>query len=160
VSPHEQQRRKSLLLRLRVLLLLGLTAFTAVVWTFSRGVSVLGPLALDPGPSVTVRRHLEALNRGELRVAYNLFSEQYRHDVTFEMYHGLVSTHWRMFRTRRADYERRDVSYARTVLEAHLLSDDGERYLARFTLVRAAGRWWIDDVRWAAAPDESQRIRI
>jgi hypothetical protein len=26
--------------------------------------------------------------------------------------------------------------------------------------VRDSGRWWIDDVRWGAAPDERERIFV
>jgi hypothetical protein len=155
----EKLRRRTLLMRLRVLFVLGLMAFSLVTWLFVRKDGA-GALFLDPGPGITVRRHLDALNRGDLRAAYDLFSEHYREDVSLRMYHDLVTTHWQMFRTRRADYDRRDDAAGHAVIEARLLSADGERYLARFVLVRTGGRWWIDDLRWASARDDSRRIRI
>jgi hypothetical protein len=158
--PQEKLRRRLLLFRLRLLLLAGLASFVLVTWWLVRTDGARGLLALDPGPSITVRQHLEALNRGDLRHAYNFFSEHYRQDVSFAMYHELVATHWQMFRTRQASYRRADDPTGRTVLLAELLSADGERYVARFTLVRGAGRWWIDDLRWAMARDTSGHIRI
>ncbi len=159
-SPQEAARRRRLLWRLRLLLAGSLATFTLVTWIFARSDGAIGFLSIDPGPSVTVRRHFEALNRGELRAAYGLFSEHYREDVPFQMYHDLVSSHWQMFRTRRVDYDRREFSPQRAVMEARMVSADGQRYVARFTLVQSDGHWWIDDVRWRAAREDQQRIRV
>jgi hypothetical protein len=159
-SPQEDARRRAVLARLRVVFMLGLAAFSLLTWLFVRRDGSGGLLFFDPGPGVTVRRHLDALNRGDLRAAYELFSQHYREEVSLPMYHNLVTSHWQMFRTRRADYDRRDDSPGRTVIHARLLSANGERYLARFTMVHSAGRWWIDDLRWGSAPSDSGRIRI
>ena len=66
-------------------------------------------------------------------------------------------THRRIFRLREFHFNRTEQSGGRAVLETRLVAADGERYVARFTLVRADGRWWIDDLRWVA---ESHRLTI
>jgi hypothetical protein len=105
-------------------------------------------LGIRPGPSSVARAHLDALGRGDLRVAYGFFSAEYRKEVPFEAYHQLVTTHREMFRTAGVTFSARDASAARTVLEGQIESAGGERYRARFTMVRVNGQWFIDDLRW------------
>jgi hypothetical protein len=57
-----------------------------------------------------------------------------------------------MFHTRLQRFGKDEESGERAVLETHLLAEGGEHYLARYTLVHAEGRWWIDDLRWSAEP--------
>ncbi len=144
--------RRSLLRRLVALLAAGGTAFALTTWMLVRVDNPLGRWrpAANGSPSGVVTAHLEALNRGELRAAYRLFSPHYRRKVSFEAYQRLVMTHLRLFRMR--DYRLAPIteSNERAVLETHIVAEGGERYLARFTLVRAEGRWWIDDLRWGS----------
>jgi hypothetical protein len=156
----EQERRARLLRRLRALLGLGLAAFTLAAWSLARTDDFAAWLPFGPGPSRTVRQHLEALNRGELRTAYGFFSPQYQRKVSFDVFHQLVVTHRAMFRTRQVSLYDRERDAEHAVLESRLLSADGERYVARFTLVRREGRWWIDDIRWGAAPRQRDLIRV
>jgi hypothetical protein len=152
----EERRRSSMLRRLRVLLLASGLAFSLTTWVL---VSVENPAALlgfGPGPSSVARAHLDALGRGDLRVAYGFFSAQYRQQVPFEAYHQLVTTHREMFRTAGVTFSARDGSGARTVLEGQVESADGERYRALFTMVRIRGQWWIDDLRWGLAESRSK----
>ncbi len=148
----ESARREALLRRLRILLAAVAAGFTLTVWFLVRGPALPAWLERGGGPSAVVRLQLEALNRGDLRAAYNLFSPAYRARVPFEAFHRLVVTHRQMFRTQDLDLAGADDVAGRVVLNASLTSADGERYLARFTLVRSEGRWWIDDLRWGAAP--------
>ena len=160
-SPVERQAefaRRNLLRRLGALLVAGSVAFTLTTWTLVRLENPMRYLPFGPGPASVVRQHLEALNRGELRAAYDLFSAEYRAHVPFEAYHQLVITHREIFRTREVRFGSPTTLRQRTVVETHLLAADGEHYVARFTLLRAEGRWWIDDLRWGA--DRSQRFRI
>lgn len=159
-GPRELARRSRLLWRLRFLLLIALVAFTATTWLLVRPDGPLRLLPQHSGPAAIVKRHLAALNRGQLRDAYELFSPEYRRQVTFEMYHSLVVSHWVMFRTSDVSYERTESAADRSVMETHMRGADGEAYRARFTLVHRGGRWWIDDLRWGSAPDDSHRIRI
>ena len=140
--------RRSLRRRLLALLGAGGAAFVLTTWILVRVENPLGRAALGANPANVVKAHLEALNRGELRAAYALFSPRYRQKVSFEAYHELVATHWRMFRTRELRFSRDEESGERAVLETHMLAEGGERCVARFTLVRAQDRWWIDDLRW------------
>ncbi len=152
-APHiEDPVRRSVLRRLMALVVAGSVAFALTTWTLVRVQSPLSRLEFvsGSGPSGVVKAHLEALNRGELRAAYQLFSSEYRRQVSFEAYQRLVLTHVRMFRARDYQLARVNESAERAVLESHILAENGERYLARFTLVRAEGRWWIDDLRWGS----------
>ena len=149
--------RRRLLRRLLALLTTSVAAFTFTAFLLVRYDKALSLLRGGPNPASVVRTHLEAVNRGELRAAYELFSPRYREQVSFDAYHALVVTHRRIFRLREFRFNRTEQSGARAVLEARLVATNGERYVARFTLIRADGRWWIDDLRWGA---ESQRLRI
>lgn len=148
-------RRRTLLRRLRVLLITSGLAFALTTWMLVRVQNPAALLGWGPGPSTVARAHLEALNRGELRIAYGLFSAQYRQHVPFESYHELVVAHREMFQTSDVSFDIREDSGQRAVLEGHITSAGGERYLARFTMVRIEGRWWIDDLRWGR--DEKDR---
>lgn len=152
-DPREEAARRSRersLRRLQRLLVAGCALFTLTVWLFVRSENFGALFPLTPSPARIVRQHLEALNRGQFREAYLLFSPHYRSEVPFELYHELVITHSAMFRTRIVSVSSSESSTNRVVLETRLLASDGERYLARFTLVHAGDRWWIDDLRWGA----------
>ncbi len=153
LDPREETLRRArakALRRLKRLLVFGCALFTLTVWLFIRLEMPGGFFSFTPGPARIVRQHLEALNRGHFQEAYLLFSPHYRNEVSFEMYHELVVTHASLFRTRIVSVSSSESSTNRVVLDTRLLASDGERYLARFTLVRAGERWWIDDVRWGA----------
>ena len=149
--PPPEPDRARLRRRLLALLAVGLMAFTLATWTLVRVVSPFEWLAGGSGAARVVRAQLEALSRGELRAAYDLFSPRYREQVPFEVFHELVVSHRRMFRIRELEFSEREQTHSRAVLEAQLVAADGERYRARYTLVRDNGRWWVDDLRWGAA---------
>lgn len=155
-QPRETARR-SLLHRLLALLVAGATAFTFTTWMLVRYDNPLGITPPAPGPAKVVQAHLEALSRGEVRTAYEMFSQQYRQQVSFEAYQELVVRHRRMFSLREFEFSRDEESSASALLETRIVAMDGERYVARFALVRAEGRWWIDGVRWGA---DAGRTRV
>jgi hypothetical protein len=161
-SEHERHEaaRRSLLRRLLALLTAGGTAFALTTWTLVRYEDPFGRLGLGPGPAGAVKAQLEAINRGELRAAYEMFTPHYRELASFEAFEHLVATHRRMFRTRELEVSSRQETGGRAVLEMHLVAENGERYRARFTLVRAEGRWWIDDLRWGASAEPKIRVSI
>lgn len=134
--------------RMLLLLAVSVATFALTVWILVRFESGLGPFAPEPGE--VVKEQLAALGRGDLRAAYAMFSTHYRKQISFDAYHELVVTHWRIFRTRELRFGQKQQWGGRAVLDTHLVSEGGERYIARFTLIRAEGRWWIDDVRWGA----------
>ncbi len=143
--------RRNLRRRLLALLAAGGVAFALTTWTLVRVEEPLGPVETRgdaAGPESVVRAQLDSMARGELRTAYAFFSARYREQVPFEAYHLLVSTHPEMFRAREVHVNREEQWGGRAVLVARLLAETGKRYRARFTLVRAEGRWWIDDLRW------------
>ena len=149
-SPSPDVRRRGLLRRLLALTAASGLAFALTTWLLVRVENPASLLPFGLEPSSVVRAHLEALNRGDLRGAYGMFSQHYRAQVSFEAYHKLVVSHRQMLRAREVEFSSREESPERAVLDAHLVAADGERYLARFTMVRVAGRWWIDDIRWSA----------
>lgn len=150
--------RKIIVRRLGVLLGAAVAAFALTVWILVRVDLPAGSAGEELAAANVVRAQLDALNRGELREAYGLFSQHYRDQMTFEAFHELVATHLAMFRARKVDFESREESHARAVFDTHILSTNGERYFARYTVIRIEGHWWIDDVRWGAEPQPPSRI--
>jgi uncharacterized protein DUF4864 len=155
----EEARRRVMRRRLLILLCVMCLAFAVTTWLLVRYDNPLWLSRLTNGPASVVRSQLEALNRGDLQVAYGLFSPNYREQVPFEAFHQLVVTHRNMFQTRELRIGRDDESGSRADLETHLVAEGGKRYVARFTLVRVDGRWWIDDLHWGNEPTQRQKYR-
>ena len=88
-------RRRSFRHNLFLLLSLALAAFILTSWILVRVDSPFG--IFSTGPQEIVRAQLRALDRGELRPAYDMFSPRYRGQVSFDTWHELFVTHWRMF---------------------------------------------------------------
>jgi len=151
------RRRRWFLRRLGVLLATAAAAFALTTWLLARQDSRGAPGAAD-GPESIVRQQLDALGRGELRAAYDLFTQGYRDRVSFAAFHDLVFTHPGMFHARSVTVESREQSAARAVLETHIVAADGGRYLARYTLILIEGQWWIDDLRWGREPEPRGRF--
>jgi hypothetical protein len=144
-------RRRSFRHNLFLLLWLTLAAFILTAWILVR---VDAPFGLfSTGPQEIVRAQLRALDRGELRPAYDMFSPRYRGQVSFDTWHELFVKHWRMFHADVVRAETPAISGPGVTLEIYLHGADDRDYRARFTLIRTDGRWWIDDVHWTQEPD-------
>ncbi len=154
---HVEGRRRNFRRNLYWLLSLALVAFTLTTWILVRVDSPFGIFV--SGPQEIVRAQLRALDRGELRPAYDLFSARYRSQVSFDAWHDLCVAHWEMFHASVVSTETPEPNGPGVTMEIHLRGADEEDYRARFTLVRTGGRWWIDDVHWAreAAAGEVSR---
>ena len=146
---HEEveSRRRSFRRNLLLLLSLSLAAFILTAWILVRVDAPFG--VFSTGPQEIARAQLRALDRGELRPAYDMFSARYRQQVSFDVWHELCVTHWRMFHAEVLRASTPAQSGPRATLEMHLRGADDKEYRARFTLIRLQGRWWIDDVHWA-----------
>jgi uncharacterized protein DUF4864 len=144
-------RRRGFLHNLFLLLSLALAAFILTAWILVRVDSPFG--IFSTGPQEIVRAQLRALDRGELRPAYDMFSARYRGQVSFDTWHELFVKHWRMFHADVVRAETPAVSGPGVTLEIYLHGADDKDYRARFTLIRTDGRWWIDDVHWTQEPD-------
>jgi hypothetical protein len=145
-------RRRSFRHNLFLLLSLSLAAFILTSWILVRVDSPFG--VFSTGPQEIVRAQLRALDRGELRPAYDMFSARYRGQVSFDTWHELFVKHWRMFHADVVRSETSSISGPGVTLEIYLHGADDKDYRARFTLIRTDGRWWIDDVHWTQEPDE------
>src|SRR6266436_9238783 len=146
----EASRRRNLRHNLLLLLSLTLAAFVLAAWILVRLDSPFG--TFSTGPQEIVRAQLRALDRGELRPAYDMFSARYRGQVSFDTWHELFVKHWRMFHADVVRAETPAVSGPGVTLEIYLHGADDKDYRARFTLIRTDGRWWIDDVHWTQEP--------
>ncbi len=144
-------RRRSFRHNLFLLLSLALAAFILTAWILVRVDSPFG--IFSTGPQEIVRAQLRALDRGELRPAYDMFSARYRGQVSFDTWHELFVTHWRMFHADVVRAETPAISGPGVTLEIYLHGADDKDYRARFTLIRTDGRWWIDDVHWTEEAD-------
>jgi len=145
-------RRRGFRHNLLLLLSLTLAAFVLTSWILVRVDSPFG--IFSTGPQEIVRAQLRALDRGELRPAYDMFSPRYRTQVSFDTWHELFVTHWRMFHADVVRAETPAYDGPGVTLEIFLHGADDKDYRARFTLIRTDGRWWIDDVHWTQEPDE------
>jgi hypothetical protein len=144
-------RRRSFRHNLFLLLSLALAAFILTAWILVRVDAPFG--IFSTGPQEIVRAQLRALDRGELRPAYDMFSPRYRGQVSFDTWHELFVKHWRMFHANVVRAETPAISGPGVTLEIYLHGADDKDYRARFTLIRTNGRWWIDDVHWTQEPD-------
>jgi hypothetical protein len=142
--------RQRFLRRLGWLLVAGLASFALVSWMLVRSTRIIGFGARDSGPIAVVKLELGSLARGDMQDAYAQLSERYRKQVPFADYNALVTSHRRMFLTREYRVTRDEVHDGQMQIDAQLVSINGKHYLARFTLVEIAGRWWIDDLHWRA----------
>jgi Domain of unknown function (DUF4864) len=151
-SEDAASRRRSFRHNLFLLLSLALAAFILTSWILVRVDAPFG--IFSTGPQEIVRAQLRALDRGELRPAYDMFSPRYRGQVSFDTWHELFVTHWRMFHADVVRSETPSISGPGVTLEIYLHGADDNDYRARFTLIRTDGRWWIDDVHWTQEPDQ------
>jgi hypothetical protein len=150
-------RKQGFRRNLYMLLTLALAAFVLTSWILVRLDAPFA--AYSSGPQEVVRAQLRALERGQLRPAYDLFSARYRQQVSFDAWRELVVTHSRMFH---ADVVRTGTpaqAGPRVNLEIFLHGADEKDYRARFTLIRSDGRWWIDDVHWTETSAERDFAR-
>ena len=88
-------RRRSFRRNLSLLFSFSLAAFILTAWILVRIDAPFG--MLSTGPQDIARAQLRALDLGELRPAYDMFSARYRAQVSFDVWHEVVITHWRMF---------------------------------------------------------------
>jgi hypothetical protein len=153
----EASRRRNLRHNLLLLLSLTLAAFVLAAWILVRLDSPFG--IFSTGPQEIVRAQLLALDRGQLRPAYDMFSARYREQVSFDVWHELIVTHWRMFHGEVVRTGELAQTGPGATLEIHLRGADEKGYRARFTLIRLAGRWWIDDVHWAEEASDQNTFR-
>jgi hypothetical protein len=150
-------RRRKFRHNLFLLLSLSLAAFILTAWMFVRLDSPFG--IFSTGPQEIVRAQLRALDRGEVRPAYDMFSARYRGEVSFDDWHKLIVTHWRMFHAEVLRSGTLAQDGPGVTLEIYLHGEDDKDYRARFTLVRTGGRWWIDDVHWTEEDGERDLSR-
>jgi hypothetical protein len=153
----DASRKRSLRHNLVLLLSLTLAGFVLTTWILVRVESPFG--MFSTGPQEVVRAQLRALDRGQLRPAYDMFSARYRQQVSFDVWHELIVTHWRMFHGEVLRAGELAQSGPGVTLEIHLRGSDEREYRARFTLIRLSGRWWIDDVHWTEEADEQNTVR-
>lgn len=140
--------RQRFLRRMGWLLVAGFASFALVSWMLVHGTRVMRHGAQDSEPLAVVKLELGSLARGNMQDAYAQLSERYRKEVPFANYKALVVSHRRMFLTREYRVTRHEVRNGQMQIDAQLVSVNGKHYLARFTLVELAGRWWIDDLHW------------
>jgi hypothetical protein len=148
---HDALRRRGFRHNLLLLLSFTLAAFILTVWILVRVDSPFG--IIPAGPQEVVRAQLEALDRGEIRPAYDMFSARYRGQVSFNLWRELIASHWRMFHAEVLRAGAPAQTGASVTLEMFLRGADQKAYRAQFTLMRMDGRWWIDDLHWTEEPD-------
>ena len=167
--------QRAMLRRLAALLCTGTLAFTLTTWVLvQRERQAPAAMAVPPGARAangeagsagipgdaaqTARAQLEALNRGDTRAAYEMFSPEYRKRVSLEAFKGLVASHREMFRTEEEELDSVAIAPDLVRIDLHVQSDDDEHYVAHYTMARVNGRWYVDDLRWVNADDEDEGL--
>ncbi len=166
--------QRAMLRRLAALLCTGTLAFTLTTWILVQrerrvpvGMTVSHGAGVDTGeegsaaasePAKTARAQLDALNRGDIRTAYEMFSPHFRETASFDAFKALVKAHRSMFRTEEEELDSKSISPDRVRIDLHVQSEDDEHYIAHFTMARLNGRWFVDDLRWINADDEDEDL--
>ena len=156
-SENAASRKRTFRQNLLMLLSLSLAAFILTAWILIRVDFGFG--MFSTGPQEVARAQLRALDRGEVRPAYDMFSPRYRREVSYDVWHEVIVTHWRMFHSEVLRAGEPSQDGPRATLELYVRGADAKTYRARFTLVRLEGRWWIDDLHWSEDGRESDLMR-
>lgn len=152
VASRRQWLRAMLALLGAACLLFGLAA----LW-LSRLSSQSVMRAADSQAMEVVQQHFEALDRGDYRAAYALFSTRLRHEMPFPVFHQVMESHQLLFEGRPSVFPE-VTSASRVVVNIAFHGAEQMDMSAELTLVRAHGRWWIDDVRWSLERSRPQRV--
>jgi len=151
-------RRRDIRRNLFRLLTVTLASFVLTAWILVRLDASFGSFL--NGPQDVVRAQLQALDQGQIRPAYELFSPRYRQQVSFDVWRELIATHWRMFHAQVLRAGEPEQAGAGVNVDIVLRGADQKAYRAQFRLVRNSGRWWIDDLHWSEAPDPRGVVQI
>jgi CHASE1-domain containing sensor protein len=166
--------QRTMLRRLGALLCTGTLAFTLTTWILvqrvERAPAAMAGLQETPAdtaeersaeasePAKAARAHLDALNRGDIRAAYEMFSPHYRQTASFDAFKALVRAHRSMFRTEEEELDSTSITSDRVRIDVHVQSEDDEHYIAHYTMARLNGRWFVDELRWVRADDEDEEL--
>src|SRR5580704_15929022 len=120
------ERRASFRHNLFLLLSMALSAFVLTAWILVRVDAPFG--IFSSGPQEIVRAHLRALDRGELRPAYDMLSPRYRGQVSYDNWHELFVRHWRMFHANVVRAETPAYNGPGVTLEIYLHGADDKDY--------------------------------
>ena len=140
-------RSRRWLIALLALLGVSLIAFGVTTFWLSRLATPLAIAEADTQATSLVRAHFAALERGDFRAAYDQFSARYRDQIPFAIFREIMATHWSLLQGQ-VTVIPQSATPARVVLGVDFSNPAGATINAEFTLVRTAGRWWIDNVRW------------
>lgn len=141
------EARKRWLRGMIALLGISCLAFAVVVLWLSRLPSPASLQNADFQAEQVVRAHFAALDRGDYRAAYSLFSERLRHQMPFNQFHEIMEDHLQMLQGRVIVYPARTTA-GRVVMDISFRGVRSMDLTAEFTLVHMNGHWLIDNMRW------------
>jgi hypothetical protein len=142
-------RQRIWLRRMLFLLVTCCLAFALTTFWFSRLSASLSIEKADSQATSLVRAHFAALERGDYRTAYGEFSVRLRRRMPFRVFVTTIAGHWGMM-SGQATVSPRASTPNRVVVRVNFAANEGLSLTAEFTLVRARGRWWIDNVSWTS----------
>lgn len=139
--------RKRWLWRMTALLGTSCLAFAVAALWLSRLPSPASLQKADIQAEKVVRAHFAALDRGDYRAAYALFSQRLRHEMPFDQFHEIMENHLQLLQGKVIVYPAR-TSAGRVVVDISFSGIQPMDLTAEFTLVRNNGHWLIDNMRW------------
>lgn len=146
---HREHARRQRAWRRRMWILAGSCALAfglTALWLTHLSTS-LSVVEANAAAAQLVRQDLIALGRGDYRAAYAQFSPRYRRAMPFELFAEMIAGHGPLMRGS-VTVMPESATPDRVVLHVNFEPSGPTTLTAEFTLVRAGGRWWIDDVRW------------
>ena len=141
------QARKRWLRRMIALMGTSCVVFALTVLWLSRLPSPASLQNADFQAEKVVRAHFAALDRGDFRAAYALFSKRLRQEMPFDQFHEIMESHLQLLQGRVIVYPAR-TSAGRVVVDIAFHEIQPMALTAEFTLVRSDGHWWIDSMHW------------
>lgn len=122
-------------------------AFALAALWLSRVPSPASLQSADFQAEKVVRAHFAALDRGDYRAAYALFSKRLRNEMPFDQFHEIMESHLRLLQGKVIVYPA-TTSAGRVVVDISFRGIQPMDLTAEFTLIRNGGRWWIDNMSW------------
>ena len=151
--------RKRWLRRMITLLGMSCLAFGVTALWLSRAPSPASLRNADFQAEKVVRAHFAALDRGDYRAAYALFSKRLRREMPFNQFHEVMEDHLLLLQGKVIVYPERTTA-GRVVVEVAFRGIQSMDLTAEFVLIHSGGRWWIDNMRWNLERTRPQHLRF
>jgi hypothetical protein len=149
--------RKRWLRRMMALLGTSCLAFALTALWLARQASRTSLQSADSQAVEVVQAHFAAIDRGDFRAAYGLFSTRLRREMPFDEFREIMEAHLPLLQGRVSVYPE-TTGAGRVVVDIAFHGRQPMGLTAEFMLVRSRGRWWIDNFHWNVERPRPQHL--